>query len=265
MLTLYHSGSSVCSQKVRLALAEKGIPWTSRNLDMTKGEHQTPDYLKLNPNGVVPTLVTDTGDVIRESSVIIEYVDALAAPLLMPVRGSAVWQTRLWLIRCIEIHAAINSLTFATVIRKMVLGSMTAEQLEDWLARAPGPDITEKRRDLMNRGAQSPHVDGAVATLDGVFRDMDTALRNGPWLMGDDYSLADCALLAYVDRVRRLGLGGLYEGRFGSIAYWLERSRARPSYGSAIQAYYDDETETKYLAAGSEAWPQIAARLLVRH
>jgi glutathione S-transferase len=72
MVTLYHAGSSVCSQKARLALAEKSIDYDSRNLDMTKGEHQTPQYLALNPNGVVPTLVTDDGEAIRESSVIIE-------------------------------------------------------------------------------------------------------------------------------------------------------------------------------------------------
>ena len=67
MLTLYHAGSSVCSQKARLALAEKGLDWESRDLDMTRGEPQTPEYLALNPNGVVPTLVSDAGLVVRES------------------------------------------------------------------------------------------------------------------------------------------------------------------------------------------------------
>ena len=261
MLTLYHAGSSVCSQKARLALAEKGLDWESRDLDMTRGEHQTPEYLALNPNGVVPTLVSDAGLVVRESSVIIEYVDTLANPRLMPEEGPALWQTRLWLIRCIEIHAAINSLTFASVIRKMVLGSMTADELEKWLESAPGPEITAKRRDLMTNGAASVHVDGAISVLDGVFRDMATALDAGPWLCGEAFSLADVALIAYVDRVSRLGMQGLYEGRFDHIADWLDRARQRPSYQTAIQDYFDPASEEKYLSAGSEAWPKIAERL----
>lgn len=261
MHTLYHSGSSVCSQKARLIFAEKQIEYASVNLDMTKGEHQTPEYRKLNPNAVVPTLVTDNGQVIRESSVIIEFVDSLKQPFLMPEAEKHKWATKLWLARCIEIHAAVNSFTFASVIRDMVLSQMEGEQLEAWLQSAPGPDITEKRRDLMTHGPDSVHVDGAIAVFDGVFRDMDTALANGPWLAGAEYSLADCALVAYVDRLRRLGFHGLYSGRFEYIEAWLESSLARPSYQTAIQDFYPAPTELAYLESGNKAWPSIAKRL----
>lgn len=258
MLTLYHAGASVCSQKVRLALAETGIDWQSRNLDMSKGEHQTPDYLRLNPEGVVPTLVTGGGMVIRESSVIIEYVDALAGGPLMPREAAALWQTRLWLIRCIEIHGAINTLSFATAFRRMLIGSMTAEGLEAWLARVPNPEIRAKRRDLLRHGAASAHVGGALRVLDGVFRDMAAA---GPWLTGQSHGLADVALLPYVDRVRTLGLEGLYQGRFSGVAAWLERGRARPSHGTAVTAWDDPVVLAGWREAGTEAWPIIAAQL----
>jgi glutathione S-transferase len=262
MLTLYHAGASVCSQKARLALAEKRIAYKSRNLDMTIGEHQTASYLALNPNGVVPTLVTDAGDVIRESSVIIEYVDGLAGPSLCPKAGQALWDTRLWLIRCIEIHAAINALSFATAIRAQILGAMPPDGVEAWLAAVPNPEIREKRRDLLTHGAQSVFVAGAVRIMDGVFRDMSSALADGPWLMGADYTLADCALTAYVDRVRRLGMSGLYEGRFPGVSDWLDATRARDSYADAIQAFYTPAVEAGYLAAGAEAWPEIARKLI---
>src|SRR5690348_9851619 len=74
MLTLYHSPFSTCSQKVRIALAEKAVPWTSRVIDFTRQEHLAPEYLRLNPNGVVPTLVHD-GYPVVDSSVICEYLD----------------------------------------------------------------------------------------------------------------------------------------------------------------------------------------------
>ena len=121
MIKIYHSGSSVCSQKVRLALAEKGLAWESMDIDMTRGEQFAPDYLALNPEGVVPTLVDEDGFVVRESSVIIDYLDQLSPDnLLMPPDKKAQTTTRLWLIRTIEIHAAINALTFATIIREQV-------------------------------------------------------------------------------------------------------------------------------------------------
>ena len=89
MITLYHGKTSVCSQKVRLGLAEKGIEWQSRELNLQKGEQQSPEYLKLNPNAVVPTLLTTDGNIIRESSVVLEYIDTLSKPHLMPVDGDA--------------------------------------------------------------------------------------------------------------------------------------------------------------------------------
>ena len=84
-LTLYNFPQSTCSQKVRLVLWEKRIPFEDRIVDHKTREHLKPDYLALNPNGVVPTLVHD-GDVIIDSSVIIEYLDEAfpETPMSMP-------------------------------------------------------------------------------------------------------------------------------------------------------------------------------------
>jgi glutathione S-transferase len=73
-LELLNNPYSTCSQKVRLTLHEKGIPFTDTRLDFRKKEHLSPAYLKLNPNGVVPTLLHDGRPVI-DSSVIMEYLD----------------------------------------------------------------------------------------------------------------------------------------------------------------------------------------------
>jgi glutathione S-transferase len=57
MLELYHHGTSVCAAKPRILLAEKGLEWTGHYIDILKGEQFAPEYLKLNPKGVVPTPV----------------------------------------------------------------------------------------------------------------------------------------------------------------------------------------------------------------
>ena len=67
MLELYHHGSSVCAAKVRLYLGEKGLDWTGHYIDILRGDQFTPEYMKLNPKAVVPTLVHD-GKVICDSS-----------------------------------------------------------------------------------------------------------------------------------------------------------------------------------------------------
>ena len=73
-MRLYHAPISTCSQKVRLFLAEKCRQWDGTEISFGKGDHLSPDNLKLNPNGVVPTLTHDDCPII-ESSVINEYLN----------------------------------------------------------------------------------------------------------------------------------------------------------------------------------------------
>jgi glutathione S-transferase len=83
-IELYHGGLTACSIKSRLCLKEKGVPYVSRYVNLSRFEQHDPDYLKLNPNGLVPTLVHD-GAIIIESTVINEYVDeAFDGPTLRP-------------------------------------------------------------------------------------------------------------------------------------------------------------------------------------
>ncbi|MGH7929079.1 MAG: glutathione S-transferase family protein [Candidatus Binatia bacterium] len=87
MIELYHNDMSVCAQKVRFALAEKKLAWEGHHLNLRAGDQQKPEYLKLNPNAVVPTLV-DNGTVIIESTVINEYLDdAYLEPRLKPANS----------------------------------------------------------------------------------------------------------------------------------------------------------------------------------
>ena len=88
MLELYHNINSVCAQKVRIALKEKRQE-VKEHLLTLQGDQNDPAYMKLNPNGVVPTLVHD-GNVIIESSLILYYIDeAFPDPPLMPKTPAA--------------------------------------------------------------------------------------------------------------------------------------------------------------------------------
>ena len=74
MLALYHFAQSTCSIKVRLLLAEKELMWQDNMLVSSEHNHLTDWYLKLNPNGVVPTLLDDNLPVF-ESTSILEYLE----------------------------------------------------------------------------------------------------------------------------------------------------------------------------------------------
>ena len=76
--TLYNAPQSTCSQRVRFVLNAKKLPFAEIKLDLLAGDQLKPDYLKLNPNGVVPTLVHD-GKPIIESSLTLAF---LASPIL---------------------------------------------------------------------------------------------------------------------------------------------------------------------------------------
>ena len=237
MLHLYHSPISVCSMKVRVGLAETGVEWEDTILDLNAQEQKSEDFLALNPEGVVPVIVNN-GMALRESSALLAYINRLSAkPSLMPEDTAAYGQTQMWLVRCIEIHAAINTLTFATFFRAMEQANSTAEKTEAKLARIGNPQIAAKRRDLFQNGPASVYFSGALHTLTLMLSDMNRSLETTKWLVADSYSLSDIALLAYVDRIERLGLADLWNTRYPTVGRWLSQSRERPSYQTAIVDY----------------------------
>src|SRR5262249_23597490 len=73
-LVLFNAPQSTCSQRVRFVLQAKGLPFEERKLDLFAGDQLKPDYLAINPNGVVPSLMHD-GRAVVDSSVIMEYLE----------------------------------------------------------------------------------------------------------------------------------------------------------------------------------------------
>jgi GSH-dependent disulfide-bond oxidoreductase len=97
MLALYHWEPNANSGKPMLALAEKGVAFESRYMDLLRQEQHSPDYLKVNPDGTLPALVHD-GRVLTESTPMMEYIDQVfPGPALRPAAPAERWQMRSWL------------------------------------------------------------------------------------------------------------------------------------------------------------------------
>src|SRR5215472_7479951 len=117
VLEHYHNINSVCAQKVRIALAEKGLEVREHLLTL-RGDQHDAAYRKLNPNGVVPTLVHD-GKPIIESSLILYYLDdTFPEPPLMPREPLLRHRVRMYNKLVDEyVHNSFMILTFATAFR----------------------------------------------------------------------------------------------------------------------------------------------------
>lgn len=260
MLKLYNSPTSVCSAKVRLGLAEKGLDWQDEIFNLQKGDQHDAAYLKLNPNGVVPTLI-DNDVVVIESSIILEYIDELTDDnKLMPTGKQAIAKTKEWLLRCLDIHAAINTMTFSTVMREKILANKTAEEIEASIAKMPVPKMAAKRRDMIEKGTDSDHLLDDFFTLKRMFDDMQAALEKSKWLTGNQFALADVAVLAYVDRLERLGMAGFWQTRTPKVGEWLAAAKQRPSYARAMKSYVSDEEALATRTAAEKHWPKVQQR-----
>lgn len=236
-LHLYHSGVSNCSMRARIALEEKGLPWTSHHLNILKKEHITPEYFGINPNGLVPTLVHD-GKVIIESDDIIEYLDiTFPQPPLRPSAGPDLDIMNDWLHRATAIHLkAVKT----HIYEKRMRGQMaqSSEQREQYEKLQTNSSLLEFHRKSNDQSFTQQELDEARATLDECFADLDKTLGEQQWLAGDSFSLADIAWIPLYFTMEVLA-GYSFDG-LDNITAWAARIEARPSYKPAVYDWWPE-------------------------
>ena len=227
---LYNAPQSTCSQRVRFVLNAKKLPFDEVKLDLLAGDQLKPDYLALNPNGVVPTLVHD-GAVVIDSSVIIEYLDEIAPqPESFTPREPVARAAMRSLMRFIDEMpaAAVRVPTFNLAF----LPRFAAMSEEEFVAFAESKPL---RREFMLAMGQKGFSDAEMkAALDRLARTlvrMEEAIgaSGGPWLMGGRASLADVAVMPAIVRMADLGLDTLWAGK-SLIARWYDAIRAHPAF-----------------------------------
>lgn len=258
MLELYHGITSVCAQKVRLTLAEKRLEWES-HLMALNGDQLDPAYLKLNPNGVVPTLVHD-GHVIIESTVIMHYLDdTFPTPPLMPRQPLDRARAHLFKKLMDEyIHPACIVFTFATANRGP-LASLSKEQRDAQLAKAPLQRQSEYKRAGVEDGLNSAMGKEATKNFQKLLQWIQESTERGLWLAGPDFSLADIAAIPYVVRLEMLKLSPMWKDKPG-VSEWWQRVKARPSYESAITKWLRPQDLARYEKL-ADPWIEVSKNL----
>ena len=230
MIELWHEWNSVHSLKVRIVLAEKRVEWRSRVVELLKFEHLQPEYLALNPSGVVPTLVHG-GRPIFDSSPICEYLDEVfPEPPLRPDEAVGRARMRSWLkFHDDMVHPALRVASFE-LLYKPFLREIPSETLVSLVSCHPRPERRQKFLDGARGEIDWGSLVSAAKACIEIGAHSDRALERGSdWLLGDRFTLADVAMAPFADRVEVLGLEGLvWDGRDRGAA-WAKRVCNRQS------------------------------------
>lgn len=194
-LTLYaHPLSSYC-QKVLIALYEHEVPFEWKLLTPETPENGA-EFARLWPLLHMPVL-TDGARTLRESSIIIEYLDLNYARVPRLVPGDR--------------HAALDVRFYDRVFDNFVMGRQQAIVFDH----------------LRPEGKNDAYgVAQAREKLDLAYGWLETVLPDRGWVAGDTFSMADCAAspaLFYADKTHP------NNGRFPKVAAYLARLEARPS------------------------------------
>ncbi len=196
MITVHGFSSSGNCHKVRLLLEQLGRAYRWIEVDSSKGETRTPEFLARNPNGRVPIIELDDGRILAESNAILCWL-AEGTPYL----GGDAWQ------------------------RAQALGWMFFEQYshEPYIAvarfiRGWTPPDSPRRAAELPRCLECGQAALAV---------MERHLAANAWFTGPDYGVADIALFAYTDVAHE---GGFDLSAYPAIRGWLARVRATPRF-----------------------------------
>jgi glutathione S-transferase len=198
-MKLYEHDSSGNCLKVRILLRQLALPYASVSVDLFRGETRTPEHFARNPDGRVPVLETDGGELIAESGAILLYLAEDTA--FLPAPGIERARVHQWMF--FEQNRIEADLATARFLK---LAGRDATMPEVFASRL------ERGRD-------------ALATV-------DRALADGrPFLAGDAYSVADIAVYGY-------GHCGADAGadprQHPHLAAWLDRVEATPGFSNDL-------------------------------
>lgn len=196
MHTLFSMQNSGNCYKLRLAMAQLGIPFRIHDVDILKGESRTPEFLALNPNGKVPALRLETGELLAESNAILFFL--AEGTDLLPDNRFCKAEMLQWMF--FEQYSHEPYIAVARFWLKLMKGGreLKRDMLDDW----------------WERGYEALGV-------------MERHLETRDFFAADRYSIADIALYAYT----HVASDGEFDlSDFPGINVWMERVRAQPGH-----------------------------------
>lgn len=233
-LVLYDTPGSPCARRVRMTLIEKALPFRRVVLDLARMENKAPWYLRLNPNGQVPTLRIGSR-VLYESNVITEYLDRVfPEPRLYPADPEQFAQVKRW-----QTFEAIVSKHYGLLQYARLLGPLSRIQFsfDDFMEQArqrtrePALLAWEARvwkGEVLTAEQERHYVSTLYARLDRL----EGVLRRGRYLVGDRVTQADISVYPRVVMFPYIRLN-IPANRYPAVRRWMRRLESRPSFADS--------------------------------
>ncbi len=199
-LRLYDFLPSGNSYKIRLLLTQLGTPFERINLDISKGETRTPEFLRKNSNGKIPLLEIEQGKYLAESNAILVYLSE-----------------------------GTEYIPYDRFLRAQVMQWLFFEQYshEPYIATPRFWISILNRADEYQAEIKKRREPGYAA-----LRLMEKHLAEHNYLVAGRYSIADICLFAYTHVAHE---GGYDLGQFPAIQAWIERVKSQPGYISITE------------------------------
>jgi glutathione S-transferase len=246
-LVLYDGAGVPSPRRVRICLLEKKLPFTVKWLNLGLMDQKRPDYLALNPTGLVPTLVHD-GKAIYESNVINEYIDAIHPnPPLVPKDAYGQARMRMWFAFENDFAKPFRDCAYETLGKERLQSTgITPEKLREEIGKRTKNEayIRFATKVLTTPRDEEVLTDRYLVLLEKMDT-MERQLADGrPWLCGDQFTLADIALGPRVDMFPIIGIPDI-DQRFPHIGKFMARVKARPSWAASGFRPEPGETERR--------------------
>ena len=231
MIKLYYSWYSICSEKVLICLFEKGLLFESEQVDLFKFEQVRDEYLSINPNGKVPTLVHDD-NILIESTLINEFLDDNYPKVrLIPDNPHQRFEMRTWVHYAQEnMFPSAGLISQVHFVAEELKSRWPKEELERLIGKKVSKIGAAKQLKAVTDGVDSEDFENANDKFADAIDLMEAALeQNGPWLVGD-YSLADIAVAPNLYRMHCLGMENFWKDHHPRVTDWYERLTAREAF-----------------------------------
>ena len=229
MLDLYHWEPNANSGKPIIALLEKGVDFVSHYTDLLNFDQHEPEYLKMNPNGTIPTLVHD-GLVLAESSQMGEYIDAaFDGPPLRPDDPVERWRMRYWTKYFDNFFGPSLSMIGWSIFVGPMARQKDPEVLKQKIARIP---LKERRiaweKAIYNKFSEEELAESTRRVHHGI-KVFEQAMAGHPYAAGSTYSLADINIFCMTYALPIMQADHVNEKKTPHIFEWLRKVYARPA------------------------------------
>lgn len=246
-IVLYDAAGVPSPRRVRICLLEKRLPFTVKWLNLGLMDQKTPDFLKINPTGLVPAMVHD-GKTLYESNVINEYVDAVFPnPPLVPKDPYGQARMRMWFAFENDFAKPFRDCAYETLGKERLQSTgITPEKLREEISKRTKNEayVRFATRVLLMPRDNELLSERHLLLLEKM-DSMEQQLADGrPWLCGEQFTLADIALGPRVDMFPIIGIADIYQ-RFPHIGKFMERMKARPSWEASGFRPEPGETERR--------------------